>query len=183
VGPGAGQQHTTNPGARLPTQGLPLVNRFATSATRATKYTSTCCSLLHCFSYHFTPYCISRIGVYVHRPSEIPPLRITSGSFLQNAEWPSLTRLLPCFPIQTFLQLISQFKPVLPGGLFTPDPLTSGFQALTASKSQQADHFQLSPQPNQQLYTSTSSNISSSRAAWGPKFQRSHSGRIPACAS
>jgi hypothetical protein len=134
-------------------------------------------AFLHCFSYHFTPYCISRIGVYVHRPSEIPPLRITSGSFLQNAEWPSLTRLLPCFPIQTFLQLISQFKPVLPGGLFTPDPLTSGFQALTASKSQQADHFQLSPQPNQQLYTSTS------RAAWGPKFQRSHSGRIPACAS
>jgi hypothetical protein len=68
-GPGAGQQHTTNPGARFPTQCLPLVNRLATSATRATKYTCTCCSpFLHLsFPAISLPYCISRIGVYLHR--------------------------------------------------------------------------------------------------------------------
>jgi hypothetical protein len=77
-------------------QGLPLVDRFATSATRATKY-----------YLHMQPFCTVFPAIhsilhlaYLHQPSEVQPLRITSGSFLPNAEWPSLTRLLHCFLIR-----------------------------------------------------------------------------------
>ena len=114
---------------------FPLSIDFATSATRATKYTCTCCSLFflpfHLILHlaHWGPTCTDLLK-YNLLESPVAASCNTLGSLLSRDSYTA-------FPSsQTFLQLISRFKPAFARGLFTLDPLTSGFQALTASKPQ-----------------------------------------------
>ena len=72
---------------------FPLVDRFATSATRATKY----CLHMSLFALSFlpfTPYSISRIGVYLHQPSEVQPLRYHKWQFAAK-RWVAFANATP----------------------------------------------------------------------------------------